>query len=52
VTDGSGGTDERYCRNCGVRLRRVLGRWWHTRSLGPVPCDRPEPEESQGPYTE
>jgi hypothetical protein len=33
-----------YCRHCGVRLRRVLGRWWHVQQLGPVRCERPEPE--------
>ncbi|WP_269328168.1 hypothetical protein [Kineosporia mesophila] len=33
-----------YCRNCGVRLRRVLGRWWHTSQLGPVACPEAEPE--------
>ena len=34
-----------YCRNCGVRLRRVLGQWWHTRRLGPVGCPGAEPED-------
>jgi hypothetical protein len=33
-----------YCRRCGVRLRRIFGRWFHVRTLGPVGCRRPEPE--------
>jgi hypothetical protein len=33
-----------YCRHCGVRLRRLFGRWLHVRTLGPVKCQRPEPE--------
>jgi hypothetical protein len=32
------------CRHCGVRLRRLFGRWFHMRRLGPVECRRPEPE--------
>jgi hypothetical protein len=36
--------EPKFCRNCGVRLRRVFGLWLHTRHLGPVACDRPEPE--------
>lgn len=39
-------TREHYCRNCGVRLRRVLGRWYHVQQLGVVRCERPEPEPS------
>ncbi len=42
--DGGSRGEAAYCRNCGVRLRRVLGRWWHAQSLGPVRCERPEPE--------
>ena len=38
-----------YCRNCGVRLRRVAGVWWHAQQLGPVPCPKAEPET--GPQT-
>jgi hypothetical protein len=34
-----------YCRNCGVRLRRLLGRWWHVQNVGPVQCPGAEPEE-------
>jgi hypothetical protein len=36
--------DEVYCRHCGMRLRRALGRWWHVQRLGPVPCPGAEPE--------
>ncbi|MBT0771651.1 hypothetical protein KIH74_22115 [Kineosporia sp. J2-2] len=37
-----------YCRNCGVQLRRLLGRWWHVgRALGPVPCPAAEPERPE-----
>jgi hypothetical protein len=35
---------EVYCRNCGVEIRRVLGRWWHVTRLGPVSCRGAEPE--------
>jgi hypothetical protein len=38
---------ETYCRNCGVRIRRLLGRWWHanpTAPQGPVRCPGAEPE--------
>jgi hypothetical protein len=39
---------EAYCRNCGVEIRRVLGRWWHVTRLGPVSCPGAEPEPSDG----
>jgi hypothetical protein len=39
-----------YCRNCGAQLRGLLGHWWHTQRLGPVPCPGAEPET--GPETE
>jgi hypothetical protein len=35
---------EVYCRNCGMRLQRLFGRWFHARTLGPVECRHPEPE--------
>jgi hypothetical protein len=35
-----------HCRNCGVRLIRVFGRWVHTAKLGPVPCRGAEPEDT------
>ncbi len=38
------GDGDTYCRNCGVRLRRFLGRWRHAQQVGFVRCDRPEPE--------
>jgi len=37
-----------HCRNCGAQLRRVFGRWWHVRQLGPVPCPGAEPENPSG----
>ena len=37
-----------YCRNCGVRLIRVFGRWLHTARIGPVTCRGAEPEDPPG----
>jgi hypothetical protein len=42
-------TEGTYCRNCGVRLNRVLGRWRHAARLGAVPCRGAEPDTGPEP---
>jgi hypothetical protein len=34
-----------YCRHCGVRLRGLLGHWWHVKQIGPLACPGAEPED-------